>query len=146
MMLMDILHNNVVTTPLRAPQNTVGTITTSYVDAATSERVQFAAYIGNIPASGTVNFELRQAQSSGGLNAKQITGGSITTLTESDDNKLVTIDLHVQALDFANGFTFVACRFLATDTIVASAWATQYFIRHGGEAQPAAYAQQVAVY
>lgn len=146
MMLMDILHNNVLTTPLRGPQNTVGTITCAYVDASVAERTQFGAYIGNIPASGTVNVELRQAQSSGGLNAKQITGGSITALTESDDNKLVTLDVHNQALDFANGFNFVTVRFLATDTIVGAAWATQYFVRSGPATQPAAYAQQVAVY
>lgn len=146
MMLMDILHNNVLVTPLRGPQNTVGTVTTSYVDVSPAERVQFAAYIGNIPTGGTVNFELRQATTSGGLGAKQIAGGSITALLDADDNKLVSIDLHTHALDFNNGYTFVACRFLATDTIVAGAWATQYFIRHGGDAQPAAYAQQVAVY
>ena len=143
---MDILHNNAKGTMLRAPANTVGTVTTAYVDMSDYERVRFVALIGNIPSSCTVDIQVLQATSSAGAGAKTITGGSITQLADSDDNKAVSLDIHAAALDLANSFEFVALKVMAPDTIVAGAWADQYHARHGTITQGTNYTQQVAVY
>lgn len=65
--------------------------------------------VGTISSSGTVDAKLQQATSSGGAGAKDITGKSITQLTQagSNSNSQAFINVTAGDLDSANGFNYV---------------------------------------
>jgi len=147
---IDILSQSVRTDPLRSPQNTVGTVTTSYLSVQDYEKIEFRLYVGNIPTSATVNAVVLKATDSSGTGATTVTSGSITQLGDTDDDKMVSVDVHAQALlpTSAGGtaYTYAALRVTATDTCLAAIWANRYNARHGTVTQATAYAERVNVY
>ncbi len=63
---------------------------------------------GDLGASATLDAKLQQATDSGGTGAKDVTGKSITQLTQAgtDSNKQVLINLRPEELDIKNGFGY----------------------------------------
>lgn len=91
--------------------NAAGTLLTVWVNAALYE--SFMAFIsaGDLGSSATLDAKLRQATDSSGTGAKDITGKSITQLTQAGtdkSNKQAFINLESEDLDTNNGFTWVA--------------------------------------
>lgn len=86
-----------------------GTYTTGWVSAANFESLMAIVMAGDLGTNATVDAKLQQATSSGGAGAKDISGTSITQLTQAgtDDNKQVVINLRGDQLDVANGFSYV---------------------------------------
>lgn len=89
---------------------TANTYVSAYVDMKNFEQVLAVILLGAMTTNGTFNAKLRQATSSGGANVKDITGKSVTELTEAgtDSNKQVLINCRADELDVAGGFSFVA--------------------------------------
>ena len=65
--------------------------------------------VGTLGTSATVDAKLQQATDSSGTGAKDITGKSITQLTDagSDDDKQAIINIRAEELDVDNSFTHV---------------------------------------
>lgn len=66
-----------------------------------------------LAAGAALTCQLRQATSSGGAGAKNVTGYS-TSFTDAEDDKLKGIDFRAENLDTNNGFTYVGV--LITET------------------------------
>ena len=81
-----------------------GTVTTGWLDASKYTSYLITLLAGAIAATGTLDAKLQQAKDSSGTGAKDITGTSITQLTDNDDNKQVLINLRAEHLDINNGF------------------------------------------
>ena len=66
-------------------------------------------FAGTLGSSATVDAKLEQASDSSGTGAKDITGKSITQLTQAgtDDDKQALFNCHSEELDVANGFNHV---------------------------------------
>lgn len=87
----------------------VGASTASWIDAAQFRRFLGTVFTGVLGSSATVDFKLQQATSSGGANAKDITGAAVTQIVKaSGDNKVAQINLDTASLDVANGFRYVS--------------------------------------
>lgn len=85
------------------------TVTTAWVKAADFHQLLAQLDVGALGASATVDAKLEQATDSSGTGVKDVTAGAITQLTkaDSDDNKLVLINLNPQKLDVDNDFDYV---------------------------------------
>lgn len=85
-----------------------GTVTTAWFSMSDFATALATLTVGALGASGTVDAKLQQATDSGGTGAKDITGKSITQLTQAgtDSNKEVQINLRSEELDIAGGFDF----------------------------------------
>lgn len=83
--------------------------------------------VGDIATSGTFDAKLRQATDASGTGAKDITGASITQLTQagSDSNKVVVLSVLAENLDVDNGFTHVGL--VATPATAATEFAAIVF-------------------
>ena len=66
-------------------------------------------FAGTLGSSTTVDAKLEQASDSSGTGAKDITGKSITQITQAgtDYDKQALINCHSEELDVANGFNHV---------------------------------------
>lgn len=91
--------------------NGAATLLTVWVDAGLYESFCALIAAGDLGTNGTLDAKLRQATSSAGAGAKDITGKSITQMTEAVtnlSNKQAFINLESEDLDTANGFRYVA--------------------------------------
>lgn len=97
-----------------------GTQTTGWVSVKDFQTFMAILTVGALGTSATVDAKLEQATSSGGAGAKDVTGKSITQLTQagSDSNKQVIIDLRHSHLDIKNDFSYV--RLSVTVAVAAS--------------------------
>lgn len=125
-----------------------GTVTSGWIAAADYHRFLAVLVAGDLGASATVDAKLRQATSSGGAGAKDVTGSAITQLTQagSGSNKEVLISLDPSKLDVNNGFKFF--EFSVTVAVATSdlgGVVLGYRPRHGAATQPASVAQVIAV-
>lgn len=86
-----------------------GTYTSDWVSMSDVESVLAILLVGAISLNGTVDAKLQQASDSAGTGAKDLTGKSITQLTDAgtDDNKQVVLNCYADELDVANSFTHV---------------------------------------
>lgn len=88
---------------------TAGTVVTTWVPAANFHSFLALIMTGVLGTAATVDAKLRQATSSGGAGAKDITGKAITQIVKATgDNVQAMIECRGEDLDSANGFTFVA--------------------------------------
>lgn len=85
------------------------TVTSGWVSLVTYEAIQAIVMAGTLGSSATIDAKLEQASNSGGTGAKDITGKSITQLTQAgtDSDKQAIINCRSDELDVANGFTHV---------------------------------------
>ena len=87
-----------------------GTQTSDWVDAGDFAQLHGIVLVGAIGAGGSVAAKLRQATSSAGAGAKDITGKAITTLTQASpdaSDKQAVINCKADELDLDNKFDFV---------------------------------------
>jgi hypothetical protein len=85
------------------------TVVTTWVPVANFHSICAVLQTGVLGASATVDARLRQATSSAGAGAKDITGKAITQIVKaSGDNKQAVIEVRADELDSNNGFNFVA--------------------------------------
>lgn len=102
-------------------------VDTAYVSLANYHRAALVIHLGNVSATGTVTFQIRQATNTSGGSVKGIptTAGQskiTTALANADDNGIVVIELRTEELDVANGFDCVGVRYdVDTDTADFSA-------------------------
>ena len=88
---------------------TTGTSGSDWVDMGMFQQIMCTVYVGTLGSSAGVDVQLEQATDSSGTGAKDITGKTITELTDaatnSDDQAI--INLRSDELDVANDFTHV---------------------------------------
>lgn len=88
---------------------TAATVTTGWVSMVVHDNIMAYLMIGAMTTNSTVDAKLQQATDASGTSAKDISGKSITQLTQAgtDDNKQVIINCRSDELDVANSFTHV---------------------------------------
>lgn len=89
--------------------NTAGTVTTGWIDLTTYHSLLAIIMAGALGTSATIDAKFEQATDASGTSAKDVTGKSITQLTDggSDSDKQALINLTADDVDFNNGFTHV---------------------------------------
>jgi len=89
---------------------TANTYVSDWVDMKNFEQALAVILVGAITTNGTFDAKLRQATSSAGADAKDVTGKAIAQLTAAgtDSNKQALIQVRGDELDVAGGFSFVA--------------------------------------
>ena len=89
-----------------------GAVTSDYVDMSKFHDIMAIVSVGDMQATSTVDAVLVQATDSGGTGVKNITGKSITQLTQAgtDDNKQAVINCRADELDKDNSFDFIAVK------------------------------------
>lgn len=104
---------------------TAATYTSDWVDASTFQQFMAIIEAGALGASATLDAKIQQATDSSGTSAKDVTGKSITQLTQAspdDSDKQAIINLRPEELDLDNSFThFAVSMTIATATSDASA-------------------------
>lgn len=90
--------------------NAAGALTSDWGDLTLFESAMAIVMAGTLGASATLDAKLQQATDSSGTGAKDITGKSITQLTQAgtDSDKQAIINVRAEELDLDNGFTHVA--------------------------------------
>ena len=98
---------------------TAATYTSDYVDMGKFSHIAAIIQVGEMAASSTVDCKLREATSAAGAGVKDITGKSITQLTQagSDSDKQAVINLTADEVDKDNSFRYVQ----ASMTVAAAA-------------------------
>lgn len=96
--------------------NSTGALSTGYVDMSKFSSVYALVAAGTIASTGKIDFKLQQATTSGGAGVKDISGKSITQLTEAgtDSDKQAVINCHESELDAEGGFRFVKAVYTGT--------------------------------
>lgn len=87
------------------------TVVTDYADIGLFESVMFVVMVGEMAGTSTVDAVVKQATTSAGAGAKNLTTSkAITQLTQAgtDADKQVIINVRAEDLDMANNFDFVA--------------------------------------
>jgi len=85
------------------------TVVTAWVPVAAFHSIMALVQTGVLGTSATVDAKLRQATSSAGAGAKDITGKAITQLVvTTNNNNQALIECRGDDLDSANGFAYVA--------------------------------------
>lgn len=89
--------------------NTAATYTTGWIDMQDYGALIGVIMAGTLGSSGTVDGKFQQATDGSGTGVKDISGTSITQLTQAgtDDDKQALINVTTEDLDFNNGFRFV---------------------------------------
>lgn len=85
--------------------------TSDYVSAADFESLMAVVFAGTLGSSATFDAKLVQATDSSGTGSKDISGKSITQLTQAgtdESDKQAIINVRSEELDLDNGFTHVA--------------------------------------
>ena len=102
-----------------------GTATTGWISVANYHGFLAEVQTGALGTSATLDAKLQQALDSSGTGAKDITGKSITHLTQaaSGSNRQVLINVKPEELDTVNGFGFV--RLSVTVGVAASMTSAQ---------------------
>uniref|UniRef100_A0A6M3KDS5 Uncharacterized protein n=1 Tax=viral metagenome TaxID=1070528 RepID=A0A6M3KDS5_9ZZZZ len=82
--------------------------TSDWVPLQDLRRAMFIVMVGDMGTNGTVDFKLQEATDSSGTGATDITGKSITQLTQAgtDDNKQAIIE--IDASELTDGYPYVA--------------------------------------
>lgn len=120
-----------------------GTVVTSWVSAANFHSIAALIETGVLGASATIDAKLRQATSSAGAGAKDVTGKAIVQILKAaGDNVQASIELRGEDLDAANGFSFVALS--VTVGVATSIYGAQLIGANARFSSAAAY-NQVAV-
>lgn len=119
--------------------NAAGTLETGWVSMATYQSILALVAVGDLGTSATVDAKLEQATDSSGTGAKDITGKSITQLTDagSDSDKQAVINCRGDELDVAGGFDHVR---LSLTTAVATSDSAGFIFGLDARYQPAAAA------
>lgn len=81
---------------------------TSRVSLANYHRAVIIIGVGDIAAGRTLDVDVEQHTASSGGTTKNVTGKSITQLTDTDDNKIVAIELKTEELDVDGGFEHIS--------------------------------------
>lgn len=83
------------------------TVTTGWIAAKDFQRFLAIVQAGTLGASATLDAKLEQATDAAGTGAKDVTGKTITQLTQAgtDSDKQALINLRPEELDINNGFT-----------------------------------------
>lgn len=86
-----------------------GTVTTGWVEAANFHSFLGVVLAGTLGSSATVDAKIEQATDGSGTGAKDLSGSSITQLTEAgtDSDKQALIQFRPEDLDVDNSFTHV---------------------------------------
>ncbi|HCN89513.1 MAG TPA: hypothetical protein DIT28_10105 [Oxalobacteraceae bacterium] len=85
------------------------TVVSTWVSIADFHSIAALIQTGVLGTAATVDAKLRQATSSSGTGAKDVTGKAITQIVKATgDNVQATIELRGDDLDGANGFGYVA--------------------------------------
>lgn len=86
-----------------------GTVTTGWVEAADFHTLLGIVFAGDLGTSATVDAKIEQATDGSGTGAKDLSGSSITQLTDagSDSDKQALIQFRPDDLDVDNAFTHV---------------------------------------
>lgn len=89
---------------------TTGAQTSDWVDMSEFERVVFIVQAGALGSSATIDFKVQEATSAAGAGAQDISGKSITQLTDAgtDSDKQALVEVRADELDLADGYTHVA--------------------------------------
>lgn len=124
-----------------------GTTTTSYVQPFASgggaNRVAFLLVLGTV-ASGTVDFKLVEALTSGGGSAQDISGKALTQITTTTDEGVYSIELEPGDMDNADGYTYVAATTtVSTGTPIWAVLMIKYDLRLSVSSFHSTYKQQV---
>ncbi len=84
-------------------------VNTAWVSLANYHRAVILVSVGDMAASSTLDIDIEQATDSGGTGVKNITGKSITQLTQAgtDSNKIVIIEIQSEELDVASDFDHI---------------------------------------
>lgn len=90
--------------------NTAAALTSDYVDMGLFNTAMGIIMAGTLGSSGTLDGKLVQATDSSGTGVKDITGKTITQLTQAgtDADKQAVINVRAEELDVDGGFTHVA--------------------------------------
>jgi len=85
------------------------TVNGAWLSMRDFHRAFFMLLVGDIVATGTVDFLLQQATDTAGTGAKAITGKAITQLTQAggDSDDACGIELQMEELDVTGGFDCV---------------------------------------
>ncbi len=114
--------------------NAAGALTSDWADATEFQQMMGICLAGTLGTSATLDMKLQQATDSSGTGAKDITGKSITQLTQAgtDSDKQAIINVNADDLDVAGGFTHVAIVLTtATATSDSGAILLGFDPRHG---------------
>ena len=87
--------------------NGVGALNTDWVDMSKFNQALFIVQVGEFAAGGTADFKLEEATSAAGAGAQDISGKSITQLTDAgtDDDKQALVN--IQAAELSDGYRYV---------------------------------------
>lgn len=82
---------------------------TAWTSMANHQRAIYIVRVGSMAATSTLDFKLQQATDSSGTDAKDISGKSITQLTQAggDGSETVVVELRTEELDVDGGFDYV---------------------------------------
>lgn len=88
---------------------TAATYTTGWIAMASYGAIMAVVMAGDLGSSATLDAKLEQASDGSGTGAKDISGKTITQLTQAgtDSNKQAIIECRADELDVANSFTHV---------------------------------------
>lgn len=92
-----------------------------WVDVSTYHRVVVEIFVGAIAATGTLDVDVEQATDTSGAGAKNITGKSITQLTDADGDDPIKIEIRMSELDTNNRYDAINVE--ATPLVAASIFA-----------------------
>ena len=89
------LSRHVVFSQHILPQSTSAEVNAAAaLDMSDFDGVMFILNVGVIAATGTIDADVEVDDNSGMTSPTNLTGGAITQLTDTDDNKIVGIDIH----------------------------------------------------
>lgn len=122
------------------------TVVSSWVSMADIDALLAVLQTGVLGTDATIDAKLRQATSSAGADAKDITGKAITQLTKAaNDNDQVMLNCRSDELDINNGFTHVALSVtVATAASLFSAQLYGFYGRYQPVAQVASVVEVVS--
>ena len=82
---------------------------TPWIDHSLAHKTWWEILVGDITATGTVNFDIVQATDNGGSGAKLVVGKAMTRLTQAggDGDNVVLGNLRTEELDVQGGFNWV---------------------------------------
>lgn len=116
--------------------NAAGALTSDWADMSKFESVMAVIMVGALGTSATIDAKIQQATDSSGTGAKDITGKSITQLTDAgtDSDKQAIINCRAEELDIDNSFTHVA---IVMTTAVATSDSAALLIGTNAKTLPA---------
>jgi hypothetical protein len=118
------------------PQSTSVQVNGSYVSIKDHPRIVAKCSVGAIAATGTLTFQVRQAQDSSGTGVKALKASA--ALDDTDDNQDIWLEIQAEELDVDNGFDHVRIEVVAaTAASLVQAELLGFVGRYGPAAQPA---------